>query len=144
MNLSKQQNSKRNSSFFCDIKSLKMFKDIYCNVVLDNTIVLGNLQKCAWLVTPIKPLWNGPMKASHDGLCPNKTAIHFEPMTDMPVIVLVSTQPCRHDPVLTFNQSLDWKVMEIITEKQPKGSFYKMDSIFNLCRYSIFTGANLC
>ena len=24
------------------------------------------------------------MKASHDGPCPSKTAIHLEPMTDMP------------------------------------------------------------
>lgn len=110
-----------------------MFKDIYCNVVLDNTIVLGNLQKCAWLVTPIKPLWNGLMKAFHDGLCPNKTTIHFEPMTDMPVIILVSTQPCRHDLVLTFNQPLDWKVMEIITEKSQNVLSIKW------IQYSIYT-----
>ena len=30
-------------SFSCDIKPLKMFKDICCNVALDNTKVLGRL-----------------------------------------------------------------------------------------------------
>ena len=79
--------------------------------------VLGSLWQYAWLVTPMKPLWNGFMKASHDGPCPSKTAIHFEPMIDMPssdypcmhsTMSFVSdlTRKYAHDPVLTFDQSL--------------------------------------
>ena len=64
--------------FSCDTKPLKIFKDISCNVALDNTKVLGNLRQYAWLVTPMKTLWNGFMKASHDDLRPSKIAIYFE------------------------------------------------------------------
>ena len=64
--------------FSCDTKPLKIFKDISCSVALDNTKVLGNLRQYAWLVTPMKTLWNGFMKASHDDLRPSKIAIHFE------------------------------------------------------------------
>ena len=36
-------------NFLCDIKPLKMFKDIRCDVALDNTKVLGNRWQYAWL-----------------------------------------------------------------------------------------------
>ena len=42
--------------FSCDIKRLKMFKDIRSNVALDNTKFLGNMWQYAWLVTFY--LWN--------------------------------------------------------------------------------------
>ena len=54
------------------------------------------------------------MKASHDGPCPSKTAIHLEPMTDMPssdysciyLIMPFESDLARkygHDPILTFD-----------------------------------------
>ena len=109
-------------NFSRDIKPLKMFQDIRCNVALDNTKTLGNLWQCVWLATPMKPLWNGYMKASHDGPCPGKTAIHFEPVIDMPssdysciysTMSFVSdlAQKYGRDPVLTFDQPLYWKAM---------------------------------
>ena len=63
-----------------------MFKDICCNVALDNTKVLGSAWQYTQLVTPMKPLWNGFIKASHNGPYPNKTAIHLEPTVNMSVI----------------------------------------------------------
>ena len=120
-------------NFSCDIKQLKMFKDTRCNVALDNTKVIGNL----WLVTTMKPLRNGFMKASHDGPRPSKTAIHFELMIDMPssdysciysTVSFVSdlARKYGHDLVLTFDQPLNWKAMEIITHEQQKGLLNKM------------------
>ena len=119
------------------IKPLKMFQDIRCNVALDNTKTLGNMWQYVWLVTLMKPLWNGFMKASHDGPCPGKTVIHFVPMIGMPssdysciysTLSFVSdlAQKYGRDPVLTFDQPLYWKAMEIKTHEQPKGSFNKM------------------
>ena len=114
-----------------------MFNDICCNVALDNTKGLGNLWQYAWLVTPMKPLWNGFMSASHDGLCPSKTAMHFEPMIDLPssdysciysTISFVSdlARKYAHDPLLTFDQPLYWKSMEITIHEQQKGFFNKI------------------
>ena len=114
-----------------------MFKYIRCNDALDNTKILGNLWQYAWLVTSMKPLWNGFMKASRDGLHPSKTAIHFEPMFDIPssdysciysTMLFVSDLARKngHDSVLTFDQPLYWKAMEITTHEQHKGSFNKM------------------
>ena len=124
-------------NFSRDIKPLMMFNEIRCDVALDNTKVLGNLWQYAWLVTPIKPLWNGFMKASHDGPHSGKTAIHFEPMIDMPSCdysCIYSTmsfisdvaQKYGRDPVLTFDQPLYWIAMEIKTHEQQKGTFNKM------------------
>ena len=79
-------------NFSCDNKPLKILKDIRCNVALDKNKVLGNVWQYVWLGTPMKPLWDGFMKASYDR--PSKTAIHFEPMIDMFMIILVSTRPC--------------------------------------------------
>ena len=91
-----------------------MFKDINCNVTLDNTNVFHNLWQYVWLVTPLKPLWSGFMKASHDDHRPRKIAIHFEPMIDMPcrefscIYLIMSFVPdlarkYSHDPALTFD-----------------------------------------
>ena len=113
-------------NFSCDIKPLNTFKDIRRNVALDNTKALGNLWQYAWLVTPMKPLWNGFMKAYHDGPRPGKTAIHFDPMIDMPPsdysciystmsFVLDLAKKYGRDPVLTIDQPLYWKAMEIKT-----------------------------
>ena len=121
-------------NFSCDIKPLKMYKDILYNVTLDNTKVLGNLWQYASLVTPMKPLWNGFMKASYDDPRPSKTAIHFEPMIDIPSsdysciysTMLFVSEKYAHDPALKFDQPLYWKVMEITTHKQQKRSFNKM------------------
>ena len=114
-------------NFSCDIKPLKMCKDILCNVTLDNTKVPGNLWQYTSLVKPMKPLWNGFMKASYDGSRPSKTAIHFERMIDIPcsdyscicsTMLFVSDLAGKYgpDPVLTFDQPLYWKVMEITTQ----------------------------
>ena len=93
-----------------------MFKDIYWNLALDNTKVLNNLLQYEWLVTPMRPLWNGFMRASHYRPCPSKTAIHLESMIDKPssdyfiylIISFVSdlARKCGHGPVLTFDQPL--------------------------------------
>ena len=124
-------------NFSCDIKPLNMFKDILFNVALGNTKVLGNLWQYVWLVTPMKPLWNGFMKLSQDGPRQSITAIHFEPMIDMPSsaysciysttsFLSVLSRTYSIDSVLTFDQPLYWKAMEITTQKQQKGSFNKM------------------
>ena len=39
---------------------------------------------CSKCDTSMKTMWNGFMKTSHDGPRPSKTAIHFEPMIDIP------------------------------------------------------------
>ena len=124
-------------NFSRDIKPLKMFKELHYNVGLDNTKPLGDLWQYAWLVRPMKPLWNGFMKVSHKGPFPAKAAIHFEPMIDMQssdysciysTMSFVSelARKYDHDPVLTFDQPLYWKAMEIKTYKQKNGSFNKM------------------
>ena len=103
-----------------------MFKDIRFNIALGNTKVLGNVWKYVWLVTPMKPLWNGFMKLSHDGPRQSTTAIHFEPMIDMPSsdyscfystmsFLSVLSRTYIIDPVLTSNQPLHWKAMKITT-----------------------------
>ena len=75
------------------------------------------------------------MKASHDVFCPSKTAIHFEPMIDMPsrfciysTMLFVSDLVIKygHDPVLIFYQPLYCKATEITTHEQQKGFFNKM------------------
>ena len=107
-------------NFPCDIKPLKIFKDICCN-----------MWQYAWLVIPMKSLWNGFMKASHYVRHPSKTAIHFEPVIDMPSIdysCIYSTmsfvsdmaRKYGYDPVLTFDQPLYWKAMEITTHEHNK------------------------
>ena len=124
-------------NFPCDIKPLKVFEDISCSVAPDNAKVIGSLWQYAWLVTPMKPLWNGFMKASHDGPRPSKTAIHLELMIDMPssnYSCIYSTMPFvsdlarkyGHHFILTFDQSLFRKVMEISIHEQQKGCFNKM------------------
>jgi len=77
------------------------------------------------------------MKAYHNGPSLGKTAIHFEPMIDMPAsdysciystmsFVSDLAKKYGHDPVLTFDQPLFWKAMEIKTHEQEKCSFGKM------------------
>ena len=82
----------------------------------------------------MKIMWNGFMKASHDGPLLSKIAIHFELMIDIP-----STRPSCfyqtwliiwHDPALTFDQPLYWKAMEITTREQQKRYFNKMVIMF--------------
>ena len=85
-----------------------------------------------WLATPMKPLRNGFVKASYGCPIPSKTVIHFQPITDVPSTdysCIYSAKMARkngHDPVLTFDQPLYWKTMEIITHQQQKGFFNKM------------------
>ena len=70
--------------------------------------------KSSWQSVAICVAWNGFMKAPHDGPCPSKTAIHLEPMTDMPssdysciyLIMPLESDLARkygHDPILTFD-----------------------------------------
>ena len=130
--------------FSYDIKPLKVFKDICCNVTLGKTKVLSNLWQYLWLVSPMKPLWNGFIKAFHESHRPSKTAIHFEPMIDIPssdfsciysTMSFVSdlARKYGHDPVLAFDQPLYWKAMEITIHKQQKSSFIKM--VIMLCTF---------
>ena len=96
-------------NFSRDIKPLKMFKELHCNVGLDNTKTLGNLWQYAWLVRPMKPLWNGFLRLSHKGPIPAKAAIHFEPMIDMQssdYSCIYSTMSFVSELVRTFDQPL--------------------------------------
>ena len=111
----------------------------------------------------MKPLWNGFMKASHDGPRPSKIAISFEAMINMSSSDYSciysnmssesgSAKKYGHDPVLTFVQPLHWKVMEIAThEQQINWYISNMHEFLWFNRlyygwlwYSVFTGANLC
>ena len=86
-------------------------------VSFDNKKVLGNLWQFAWLVKPMKPLWNGFMKSSHHGSFPGKSAVHFLPMIDMKstdysciysTMLFISSQARKYsvDTILTLDQPL--------------------------------------
>lgn len=90
----------------------------------------------------MKPLWNGFMKASHDGPRGSNTVIHCNPMIQKPssdyysiylTMSFVSdvARKCGYDPVLTFDQPLYWKAMEITTNKQQK--IVHMPGTFHTC-----------
>ena len=110
--------------FSYDIKPLKVFKDICCNVTLGKTKVLSNLWQYLWLVSPMKPLWNGFIKAFHESHRPSKTAIHFEPMIDIPssdfsciysTMSFVSdlARKYGHDPVLKSQYTNNKKALSL-------------------------------
>lgn len=94
----------------------------------------------------MKPLWNGFMKASHDGPRASNTVIHCNPMIQKPssdcysiylTMSFVShlARKCAYDPVLTIDKPLYWKAMEITTNKQQK--IVHMPGTFHACISSI-------
>ena len=121
-------------SFQHDIGLAKTFEALPPLVSCDNTKVLGNLWQYAWLVKPMKPLWNGFMKSADNGSFPGKSAVHFLPMIDMKatdysciystkLFVLSQARKYSVDAILTFDQPLYWRAMEIKTHEELNNSF---------------------
>ena len=119
-----------------DIATLSKFEILPELPAIDKTKVLSNLWQFAWLVQPMKPLWNGYMKSTHNDLHPGKSAVHFMPMIDMKAsdysciystMHFVSEQAHKylHDAVLTFDQPLYLKAMEIKMQERNSSSRLK-------------------
>ena len=117
-NLERVTFSKRGKVLRQKFKALSEIK------VADPTKILGDLWKCAWLLKSQRPLWNGYMQMVHKGDHPGKSSVIFMPMIDMPssdmscilsMMEFVSKQARQynHTPILTFDQPLYWKAMEI-------------------------------
>ena len=73
-----------------------------------------------------RSLWNGYMQSAHDETHPGKSSVIFMPMIDMKstdyscilsTMHFVSNQAQKYNksPILTFNQPLYWKALEIQT-----------------------------
>ena len=80
--------------------------------------------KCTWLLKPERPLWNGFMQMIYQGDHPEQSAVIFIPMIYMKssnescilsTIYFVSNKTKQYnvDTILTFNQPLYWKDLEI-------------------------------
>ena len=94
-------------------------------VSCDPTKILGDLWLCAWLLKPHKPMWNGYLQIiHHSGSHPGKSTIINMPMTDMKssdpscilsTLTFISKQAEQigQSAVVTFDQPLHWKAMEI-------------------------------
>ena len=94
-------------------------------VSCDPTKILGDLWLCAWLLKPHKPMWNVYMQMiHHSGSHPGKSTIINMPMTDMKssdpscilsTLTFISKQAEQigQSAVVTFDQPLYWKAMEI-------------------------------
>ncbi len=90
----------------------------------DTTNILDVLWKSAWTLKPERPLWNGFMQMVHNGEHPGQSSIIFMPMIDMKssdescilsTMHFVAEQAKRYSmsPILTFDQPLYWKGIEI-------------------------------
>ena len=93
-------------------------------VAVDSTKILGRLWQCSWLLKPHRSLWNGYMQSAHDEEHPGKSSVVFMPMIDMKstdyscilsTLHFVSNQAQKYNktPILTFDQPLYWKALEI-------------------------------
>ena len=111
------------------LDGVKFFKELHPIISLDNTKTLGNLWQYAWLVKPMKPIWDGFMKRTNNGTYPGKSVIHFLPMIDLKatdysclyssmLFVQRLAKGYSRDVVLTFDQPLFWKAMEIKTHHE--------------------------
>ena len=49
----------------------------------DSTNIFNILWKCAWMLKPQRPLWNGFMQMIHKGEHPGQASVIFMPMTDI-------------------------------------------------------------
>ena len=94
-------------------------------VSCDPTKILGDLWLCAWLLKPHKRMWNCYIQMiHHSGSHPGKSTIINMPMADMKSIdisYILSTltfiskqaEQIGQSAVVTFDQPLYWKAMEI-------------------------------
>ena len=103
--------------------SLK-YEDLQQFFANDPTERFDTLWKSAWMLKPLRPLWNGFMQMIHKGEHPGQSSIIFMPMIDMKssdescilsTMHFVTDQAKRYDssPILTFDQPLYWKGIEI-------------------------------
>ena len=80
--------------------------------------------KCTWLLKPERPLWNEFMQMIYKGDRPEQSSVIFMPMIDMKfsnescilsTMYFVSNQAKQYNvnKILTFNQPLYWKDLEI-------------------------------
>ena len=93
-------------------------------VAVDSTKILGRLWQCFWILKPHRSLLNGYIPSAHDEEHPGKSSVVFVPMIDMKSIdysCILSTvhsvsnqaQKYNKTPILTFDQPLYWKALEI-------------------------------
>ena len=90
----------------------------------DTTGSVDILWKSAWMLKPQRPLWNGFMQMVQKGEHPGQSSVIFMPMIDMKssdesyilsTMHFVTEQARRYNtsPILTFDQPLYWKGVEI-------------------------------
>lgn len=105
--------------------------------VHDKTANADILWKTSWILRPSRPSWNGFMQMVHEGGHPGQSSVVFMPMIDMKssdesciysTMCFVSDQARRYNvtPVLTFDQPLWWKAMEIQQNEPPESNVCKI------------------
>ena len=110
------------------------FEKLKDSSTVDNTRLLGTLWQSAWILKPNQPQWNGYMQSVLDGPHPGKSTVHIMPMIDekssdysciYTTMMFIAQQSKKYGktPLLTFDQPLYWKAVEIQTQEK--------DSIIN-------------
>ncbi len=108
----------------CKESTALTYKALPAFVVDDDTYNADLLWKTAWLLHPHRQSWNGYMQTVHSGNHPGVSSIVFMPMIDMKsndesclysTMHFVCAQSRRYGvtPILTFDQPLWWKSVEI-------------------------------
>ena len=99
------------------------------NLIFDNTRLLGTLWQSAWILKPSQPQWNGFMQSVLDGDYPGKSTVYIMPMIDekssdysciYTTMLFIAEQAKKYNktPILTFDQPLYWKSVEIQMQEQ--------------------------
>ena len=104
------------------------FEKLNAYNIIDNTKHLGTIWQTAWILQPNQPQWSGAMQSILNASHPGKSTVHFMPMIDekssdysciYTTMEFVATQAEKYGkhPLLTFDQPLYWKALEIQTQE---------------------------
>ena len=117
------------------------FEKLQPTIVVDNTKLLGTLWQSSWVLKPHQPQWNGYMQSVLEGNYPDKSTVHIMPMIDekssdfsciYTTMVFIAKEAKKYDrhPLLTFDQPLYWKAIEI--QRHEKKDSIVNDIVLNL------------
>ena len=104
------------------------FEELKTTLIHDLTLELDLLWQACWLLRPHRPSWYGVMHMVHQGSFPGQSSILFMPMIDMNPsdktciystlhYICAEAKRNKTTPVLTFDQPLWWKELNIISSE---------------------------